>query len=102
MNGLKFVVVSILVGVVVTLLTGYVNSTPSQLLGATWYGFPATWLRYLVVGPQYNPWVVSILGLVVDVVLWSVVAALVLRGLMNCMPARSSPAAHRGRSRRSK
>jgi len=81
MNGLKLGIVSVIVGTLITLLTGYINSTPGQLVGATWYGLPATWLRYLVIGPQYNPWVVDTTGLLADIVLWSVVVGLVLRGL---------------------
>ena len=99
MSESKLVIVSVAVAAVITLLTGHVNSTPGQLLGSSWYGFPATWLRYLVVGPQYNPWVVSYSGLVVDLILWTVVVWLLLRGYYHNCPSKPAPS---GRSRRSK
>jgi hypothetical protein len=93
MNGLKILVVSVIAGIVITLLSAYVISTPSQLVGAVWHGFPAAWLRYLVVGPQYNPWAVDYVGFIVDAVLWSVVVGLLLRAL----PRSKSGRAHRTR-----
>jgi hypothetical protein len=82
MNGKKIFVVSVGLGIAATLLTGLADLTPYGLVGARWYGFPATWLRYLVIAPQYNPWKVDAVGLVVDIVLWSAVIGLVLRGVL--------------------
>ncbi|MDE1762308.1 MAG: hypothetical protein KGH78_03905 [Candidatus Micrarchaeota archaeon] len=73
----KLVAESAAGGIVITLLSYFYNGTP-HLVGATWYGFPLTWIRYLVVGPQYNPWAVDFLGLIVDIIVWSVVVAAVL------------------------
>jgi hypothetical protein len=56
-------------GVVVTLATGFVNITPG-ILGATWYGVPLSWLKHLVIAPQYNPWRITLFGLVIDVLFW--------------------------------
>ena len=73
----KLIAESVIGGIAITLLSYLYNGTPS-IVGAVWYGFPLTWIRYLVVGPQYNPWAVDIVGLVVDVVVWSVVVGVVL------------------------
>ncbi len=81
---------SLALGVVFTLLTGLVNTTPGGgFVGATWYGFPDTWLRYLMVGPQYNPWVVDYTGLLVDIVLWTVVISFFLRAQCSCTGKKS-------------
>ena len=66
-------------GVVVTLLSGLYNSTPPGLVvGAAWYGLPLTWVRRLVVAPQYNPWKIGITGLIVDLIFWIVIAGVVI------------------------
>ncbi len=72
-------VISAAVGsVIVTLLTGLLNSTPGGgFVGASWYGYPMTWLRKLVIAPQYNPWVIDWTGLVVDLVFWFIVVAVI-------------------------
>ena len=41
-------------GILITLLSYFHNSTP-QIVGAVWHGFPMTWIKYPLVGPQYNP-----------------------------------------------
>ena len=64
-------------GILITLLSYFHNSTP-QIVGAVWHGFPMTWIRYLLVGPQYNPWALDVVGLIVDIIAWSVVAYVVL------------------------
>ena len=75
----KFIGESVGGGIAITLLSYFFNSTPGGgLVGATWYGFPLTWIRYLAVGPQYNPWAVDIVGLIADIVIWSVIVAIVL------------------------
>jgi len=81
-----FAVKSIVGGAVITLVTGLYNSTPGGgLVGATWYGFPVTWIRWLAVGPQYSPWAVDWMGLVIDLVVWIIVVGIVLylaKGMM--------------------
>lgn len=78
MGKLKYVLESAAAGAVITLATGLVNSTPMQLLGASWYGWPVTWVRKLVLAPQYNPWVVDWYGLLIDFIFWFVVALIVI------------------------
>ncbi len=71
-------VLSVIGGLLITLLTGLINSTPYPLVGATWYGYPASWNIYMVVGPQYNPWSFQAASFVIDVVVWFVIVAIVL------------------------
>jgi hypothetical protein len=69
---------SVIGGMAITLLTGLVNSTPEQLVGGTWYGYPTSWIIRLVLAPQYNPWSFQAANFVIDVIVWSVVVAIVL------------------------
>lgn len=64
-------------GAILTFLSGLINSTPGLLVGAVWFGWPVTWLRRLVVAPQYNPWVVDWYGLVADIVFWAILVWIV-------------------------
>ena len=86
METLKFLAVkSIVGGAIITLVTGLYNSTPSELVGAAWYGFPMTWIRKLVVAPQYNPWTIDYTGLILDLIVWIVVVGiivLIVKGMM--------------------
>ncbi len=59
--------------IVVTLASALVPSTPGQLVGASWYGWPITWLRKLVIAPQYNPWVIDWYSLVLNFIIWFIV-----------------------------
>ena len=56
-------------GVVLTLVTGLLPLR--TLLGATHYGFPMAWLIRQVLAPEYVPWRVDWLGLLVDLVVWT-------------------------------
>lgn len=76
MKTLKLVGTSIVGGVVITLVTGLFQT--SQLIGASWYGYPLTWLYYRVLAPQYNPWVPSYPNLVVDIIFWTLIIAIIL------------------------
>jgi hypothetical protein len=78
MKELKSILASIVIAVSVTLFTGAINSTPTLLLGAAWYGYPITWIRRLVIAPQYNPWRVDLPGLAIDLVFWFVITAVIL------------------------
>jgi hypothetical protein len=71
-------IIAIVVGVVITLVTGLVDHTPSGLMGASWYGYPLAWLVQMVVAPQYFPWVVRPLRLIVDLVFWIVIVWIIL------------------------
>jgi cytochrome b subunit of formate dehydrogenase len=70
--------VSILGGELVTLLTGLLPTTPSLLVGATWYGFPLAWLIRMIVAPEYNPWRIELLNFLGDVIIWTIILAVVL------------------------
>ena len=73
------IVAAIIVGVVITLITGLLPSTPSGLVGAVWYGYPLNWINRLIISPTAgNPWVVQWVGLIVDIVVWFIVALIVL------------------------
>ncbi|MHB1830324.1 MAG: hypothetical protein ACYCO0_02930 [Candidatus Micrarchaeaceae archaeon] len=100
MDNIKVYAESVISGIAVTLLTGLVNTTPAGLVGAKLYGFPDTWLRYLVIAPQYNPWKVAAEGFVVDVILWSVVMGLLLCGYRNLNKKTAKATASRKRPRR--
>jgi hypothetical protein len=78
MKTIKLLGFSVIAGVAVTLVTGLINTTPSGLLGASWYGWPASWLRKLVLAPQYNPWKLDKTALLIDLVVWFVVALIIL------------------------
>ena len=74
MNATGRLVVSILGGVIITLLTGFFfSSTPQMLVGAEWFGFPLAWLIRMIVAPEYNPWRVEFRSFLADVVVWSVI-----------------------------
>ena len=78
MNKFMYAAKSAIIGLIITLATGLVVNTPYGLVGASWYGWPLTWLSKLVIAPQYNPWVINWYGLVIDFVFWSIVAAIAI------------------------
>jgi hypothetical protein len=69
---------SIVGGIVVTLLTAFIPNTPGMLLGAVWYGFPMEWLIRMVVAPQFFPYTVNMVNMILDVVFWAVIIGLIL------------------------
>ena len=71
-------IASLAAGALATLATGLYNSTPNGLVGAVWYGLPFTWIRELVISQQYFPWRIDAFGLIADIVVWAIVAAVVL------------------------
>ncbi len=76
-------------GVAAALLTGLVDVTPDGLLGARWYGLPFTWIRRLIIAPQYYPWRVDWAGLAGDLVFW--VAVALVAGLLAVQLRRRRP-----------
>jgi len=78
MKNLHIMVVAAVCGIVITMLTGLMPSTPFGLVGATWYGYPLTWLTRRVLAPQYNPWYPKDVSLIFDIVFWSVVTAIIM------------------------
>jgi len=75
---LRTTVFAVIGGVVITLLTGLINHTPEMLVGAVYYGYPFAWLEMMVVAPQYYPWVVRPVRLVLDIVVWFIIVWVVL------------------------
>ena len=78
MNAMKITILSVIGGVVITLLTGLVSNMPAPLLGAEHYGYPLPWLFRLILAPEYFPWRVDVMAFVVDVVVWIIVIGVVL------------------------
>jgi hypothetical protein len=70
------VIAAVVIGVVITLLTALINVTPSGLVGATWYGWPLAWMYKLVTYPPATTF--DYLHIVADIVIWSIIAAIVL------------------------
>ena len=77
-SGTKTVILAFICGIVITLITGLINTTPAMLVGAVWYGFPFPWLIMYVVAPQYFPWHVRPVRLILDIVLWAIVVWVIL------------------------
>ncbi|MGP8069842.1 MAG: hypothetical protein ACLP5V_08130 [Candidatus Bathyarchaeia archaeon] len=77
-SSMKMVVYAVVAGVVITLLTGLIGNTPEMLVGAVYYGYPFAWLEMMVVAPQYFPWVVRPLRLILDIVVWAVAVWVIL------------------------
>jgi len=75
---MKITILSVIGGVVITLLTGLVSNMPAPLLGAEHYGYPLPWLFRLILAPEYFPWRVDVMAFVVDVVVWIIVIGVVL------------------------
>jgi hypothetical protein len=100
MANLKPCMEAVAAGAMVTFVTGLYNSTPLQLIGAVWYGFPMTWIRYLMVGPQYNPWAVDYVGFAADLVVWSAVVGIVILVAKRCKEKETAKTAKRTRKRR--
>ena len=60
----------------ITLLTGLLSNMPAPLLGAEHYGYPLPWLFRLVLAPEYFPWRVDAVALVVDLATWTIVVGI--------------------------
>lgn len=78
MNAKRIVIFSVVGGLLIALLTGFVSNTPPMLLGAMWYGYPLAWLIRLVLAPEYFPWRVEVFGLVADTIIWCIVVGVIL------------------------
>lgn len=68
----------IIAGIVITLLTGLISNTEATLVGATHYGYPLAWLIRLVLAPQYFPWRINIVNLIIDIIIWTLVIGIIL------------------------
>jgi hypothetical protein len=67
---------AVALGVIVTLATGFMPT--SILMGATHYGLPLSWLTRLTLAPEYDPWRVNMVNLIVDTAFWTVVSLLAI------------------------
>ena len=92
-------VIAILVGVLITLLTGYASTL--RLIGATNFGYPLTWLTQRVIAPIYNPWFINYFNFVVDILVWSL-SAWVLLDVMQRHATRSLTPRHTVKKRPTK
>ena len=77
-----------IVGIVVTLATGLIDTTPARLVGAVWYGYPLAWLYRMIVAPQYYPWRVGYANLAYDLVVWIVIFVVIFTVLGFVMQGR--------------
>jgi len=73
----RVVILSVIGGVILTLLTGLISNTPPMFVGATHYGYPLAWLVQLVLAPEYFPWQVNVLNLIVDIVIWIIIVGII-------------------------
>jgi hypothetical protein len=88
----KVIIGSIVAGIVISLVTGWVpgyllytitsgfHNLAVELMGASNYGLPLVW-RTVIVYPGW-PTVYHVVGLVVDVVVWTLVAWVILNIFM--------------------
>jgi hypothetical protein len=65
-------------GIVATLVTGLINTTPEGLVGGVWYGWPTSWLVRRVLAPQYFPWFPNYTNFVLDVIFFAAVIYAIL------------------------
>jgi len=68
----RLVAVPFVAGLLMTLATGLLNTTPPHILGASWYGWPLAW-QYVIVYPG-SPWSINWLNFAADFALWFAVA----------------------------
>ena len=95
----KSILGSVIGGAIITLITGLYSN---GLIGATRYGLPLPWLVRRVLAPQYNPWRISAVGLIVDIVVWAILielAFLATRSMGKSAPAKSAAKTRRRRKR---
>ena len=79
----RFISATIIGGVGVTLLTGLFPNTRPMLLGATHHGYPFAWLIRLIIAPQYFPWRINELNLILDIIFWSAIIGLIMYVFMS-------------------
>lgn len=82
MNNIKTLIASLIIGIVITLVTGLINTTPN-LVGATWYGWPVAWMYHYVTYPPSTAY--NYVNLVIDIVVWFIIALVVLSVAMRVM-----------------
>lgn len=69
--------ISLATGFVATLYTSAINTTPGGgFVGAAWYGWPVAWMYNLVTFPPATTF--NYVNLVIDIVVWAIIAFIVL------------------------
>ncbi|MDE1852011.1 MAG: hypothetical protein KGH69_04990 [Candidatus Micrarchaeota archaeon] len=76
--GYGFIVPALFVGMFMAFMSAMIPNLSAFLVGAAWYGLPASWLVKMVVAPQYNPWRIEYVAFMVDVAFWFAVTATVM------------------------
>jgi hypothetical protein len=69
---------AIAAGVLASIIAGLFSNTPAQMVGAVHYGYPLPWLIRMIVAPQYFPWEVDYFGLLLDIIVWTVLAGVLI------------------------
>jgi len=57
-------------GVLITLISGLIDVTPSGIVGATWHGWPLAWF-YVIVYPG-SPWSIDWANFGGDLIVWCI------------------------------
>jgi hypothetical protein len=65
---IRIITGGIIVGIVATLITGALNTTPNGLVGAAWHGWPMAWMYSLVIHPPVIRY--SYRNLLLDILFW--------------------------------
>jgi large-conductance mechanosensitive channel len=76
MNMKLMVLVSAVAALVITLITGLIDVTPMNLVGARWHGWPFAWF-YVIVYPG-SPISFNWFNFVADLIIWFVIALIVV------------------------
>jgi large-conductance mechanosensitive channel len=77
-DGMKMkltILVSAIAALVVTLITGLIDVTPMNLVGARWHGWPLAWF-YVIVYPG-SPISFNWFNFVADLIIWFLIALIV-------------------------
>lgn len=72
----KVLALAVVLGLVITVITGFINTTPSDLLGAVWYGWPFAW-RIIPVVPNPVP-AYDAVKFIADFIVWFIIAFVIL------------------------
>lgn len=72
----KILALAAVSGLVITVITGFINTTPSRLLGAVWYGWPLAW-RFIPVVPNPVP-SYNAVNFIADFIVWFIIAFVIL------------------------
>lgn len=76
MNMRLMVLVSAVAALMITLITGLIDVTPMNLVGARWHGWPFAWF-YVIVYPG-SPISFNWFNFVADLTIWFVIALIVV------------------------